>query len=137
MLYIFLLGSERYNGILFSCAACGYQAWDRGESDAENYEQDSLIEGQRGNVGIVYYRLEYDIDSEWKGVGNYYAEYTCQRADDECFGVEEMADVLMYYNDTLLRYGITAEEISKAYIEKHERNMGRDYAGEYDKKYKE
>ena len=26
--------------------------------------------------------------------------------------VEEMSDVLMYYNETLLRYGITAEEIS-------------------------
>lgn len=48
---------------------------------------------------------------------------------------EEMADVLMYYNDTLLRYGISPEEISKAYIEKHERNMGRDYSGEYEKKY--
>lgn len=50
---------------------------------------------------------------------------------------EEMADVLMYYNDTLLRYGITAEEISKAYLEKHAKNMGRDYQAEYDKKYKE
>lgn len=48
---------------------------------------------------------------------------------------EEMADVLMYYNDTLLRYGITADEISGAYIKKHEKNMGRDYAGEYEKKY--
>lgn len=36
---------------------------------------------------------------------------------------EEMADVLMYYHDTLLRYGITAEEISDAYLEKHAKNM--------------
>lgn len=48
---------------------------------------------------------------------------------------EEMSDVLMYFHDTLLRYGITAEEISNAYIEKHERNMGRNYSEEYQKKY--
>lgn len=39
--------------------------------------------------------------------------------------VEEMADVLMYYNDVLLCYGITAEELKKAYTEKTERNMNR------------
>lgn len=39
--------------------------------------------------------------------------------------VEEMADVLMYYNDVLLCYGITAEELKKAYKEKTERNMNR------------
>ena len=39
--------------------------------------------------------------------------------------VEEMADVLMYYNDILLCYGITAEELKQAYIEKFHRNMNR------------
>lgn len=39
--------------------------------------------------------------------------------------VEEMADVLMYYNDVLLCYGITADELKKAYTEKFERNMNR------------
>ncbi len=39
--------------------------------------------------------------------------------------VEEMADVLMYYNDVLLCYGITAEELKQAYTEKFERNMKR------------
>ena len=39
--------------------------------------------------------------------------------------VEEMADVLMYYNEVLLCYGITAEELKKAYINKFERNMKR------------
>lgn len=39
--------------------------------------------------------------------------------------VEEMADVLMYYNDVMLCYGITADELKKAYIEKFERNMKR------------
>lgn len=39
--------------------------------------------------------------------------------------VEELADVLMYYNDVLLCYGITAGELKKAYTEKIERNMNR------------
>lgn len=50
--------------------------------------------------------------------------------------IEEMSDVLMYYIDTLLRYGVTFEEISDAYIKKHNKNMGRDYQGEYQNKYK-
>ncbi len=49
--------------------------------------------------------------------------------------LEEMADVLMYYNDVLLRFHVTPEEISEAYIKKHARNMGRDYTKEYEEKY--
>lgn len=39
--------------------------------------------------------------------------------------VEELADVLMYYNDILLCYGITAEELKAAYTEKFQRNLTR------------
>ncbi len=39
--------------------------------------------------------------------------------------VEEMADVLMYFNDVMLCYGITEDELKKAYISKFERNMRR------------
>ncbi len=39
--------------------------------------------------------------------------------------VEELADVLMYYNEILLCYGITSNELKRAYIEKAERNMTR------------
>jgi NTP pyrophosphatase (non-canonical NTP hydrolase) len=39
--------------------------------------------------------------------------------------VEEMADVLMYYNDTLRCYGITSDELKAAYIQKFEKNMKR------------
>lgn len=38
---------------------------------------------------------------------------------------EEMADVLMYYNDIMLCYGITAEELKSIYIEKFNSNMKR------------
>ena len=39
--------------------------------------------------------------------------------------VEELADVLMYYNDILLSYGITADELKQIYTEKYHRNMNR------------
>ena len=39
--------------------------------------------------------------------------------------IEEMADVLMYYNDVMLCYGITTDELKQAYISKFERNMKR------------
>lgn len=49
--------------------------------------------------------------------------------------LEEMADVMMYYTDTLLRYHISENEISEAYIKKHGKNMCRDYTAEYKEKY--
>lgn len=39
--------------------------------------------------------------------------------------VEELADVLMYYNDVMLCYGITADELKQAYTEKFQKNMTR------------
>lgn len=39
--------------------------------------------------------------------------------------VEEMADVLMYYNDVMLCYEITADELKAAYSEKFQKNMQR------------
>jgi len=39
--------------------------------------------------------------------------------------IEEMADVLMYYNDVMLCYGITADELKQAYSGKFEKNMKR------------
>ena len=39
--------------------------------------------------------------------------------------IEEMADVLMYYNDVMLCYGISPEELKQVYEEKFEKNMKR------------
>lgn len=39
--------------------------------------------------------------------------------------VEEIADVLMYYNDVLLCYEVNQEELKKAYIDKFKKNMRR------------
>ena len=43
---------------------------------------------------------------------------------------EELCDVLMYFNDILLRYRISAEDIAAAYTKKHAKNMKRDYEAE-------
>ena len=39
--------------------------------------------------------------------------------------IEELADVLMYYNDVLLCYGISVDELKRVYEEKFEKNMSR------------
>ena len=39
--------------------------------------------------------------------------------------VEEMADVLMYYNEVLLCYGIREQELKTTYIAKFEKNITR------------
>lgn len=39
--------------------------------------------------------------------------------------VEELADALMYFNDVLLCYGISSEELKAAYTEKFRRNLDR------------
>ena len=39
--------------------------------------------------------------------------------------IEELADVLRYYNDVLLCYGITADELKQSYTNKFRRNMTR------------
>ena len=49
--------------------------------------------------------------------------------------LSEMADVLMYYNEILLRYHVTSEEISEAYAKKHSCDMTRNYEKEYKELY--
>lgn len=39
--------------------------------------------------------------------------------------IEEMAEVLMYYNDVMLCYGISVDELKQSYIKKFEKNMKR------------
>ena len=39
--------------------------------------------------------------------------------------VEETCDVLMYLNDVMMCYGITPDELTSVYLEKHQRNMKR------------
>lgn len=49
--------------------------------------------------------------------------------------LSEMADILMYYCDVLLRYCVTTEEISAAFTHKHSHNMMRNYTKEYEEQY--
>jgi len=67
-----------------------------------------------GEIGEV-------IDIVKKHGGAKASEDSALRADL----IEELADVLMYYNDVLLCYGITPEELKQAYTEKFRKNMSR------------
>lgn len=49
--------------------------------------------------------------------------------------LEEITDVQNYYIEVLDRLSITPEEFSKAYIQKHEYNMNRDYERENSEKF--
>ena len=39
--------------------------------------------------------------------------------------IEEMVDVMMFYNDVMLCYGITPQELKDTYVRKFERNLER------------
>lgn len=39
--------------------------------------------------------------------------------------VEELCDVMMYFNDVMLCYSISPEELAAVYRKKHEKNMAR------------
>lgn len=88
------------------------------------------MEPEYGGEFILYMVEEIgEVISIWKKKG--------ERAivDDptvRCAFLEEMADVLMFYNEVLLRFHVTPEEISRAYREKHHRNMTRDYQKQYE-----
>lgn len=45
--------------------------------------------------------------------------------------IEELSDVLMYFIDLMTCYGISAEELSEAFVAKHEKNMHRDFVNEH------
>lgn len=52
-------------------------------------------------------------------------ENACTDVDLRKELIEELADVLMYYNDALLCYDISPEELKQVYVEKFEKNMKR------------
>jgi len=47
--------------------------------------------------------------------------------------VEEMGDVMMYFIDVLMRYGVTADEFAAAFRAKNLRNLTRDFEGDHKK----
>ena len=44
--------------------------------------------------------------------------------------IEEMCDVMMYFNDVLLCYDISVDDLREVYLKKHERNMKRWVTGD-------
>lgn len=53
------------------------------------------------------------------------AEEIAQPGEVRCDFVEELADVLMYFNDILLCFDVSPEEFEEVYRAKHARNMTR------------
>lgn len=45
--------------------------------------------------------------------------------------VEELVDVMMFYSDALICYGVTPDELSDAFVRKHSKNMSRDFINEH------
>lgn len=39
--------------------------------------------------------------------------------------IEELCDVLMYFNDVMLCYNVSIDELKEVYLQKHKKNMGR------------
>ena len=58
-------------------------------------------------------------------IKKYGGETSSQNAEFREHLIEELADVLMFYNDILLCYGISAEELKQSYISKFEKSVKR------------
>ncbi|MBD5137751.1 MAG: nucleotide pyrophosphohydrolase [Ruminococcus sp.] len=39
--------------------------------------------------------------------------------------IEELCDVMMYFNDVMLCYSVSPQELKEVYLKKHEKNMSR------------
>ena len=46
--------------------------------------------------------------------------------------IEELSDTLMYFTDLMTCYGVTTNELSEAFVAKHNKNMQRDFVTEHD-----
>ena len=46
--------------------------------------------------------------------------------------VEELSDTLMYFIDLMTCFDVSAEELSEAFVRKHEKNMQRDFVTEHE-----
>ena len=81
--------------------------------------EDSYIVG--GQSGFFY--------NEYGWVGSSYSDgdvlYIYESIEEAEEDDEEMADVLMYYNDIMLCYNISAEELKTIYSENFNKNMNR------------
>ena len=58
-------------------------------------------------------------------IKKYGGETACEDEKLRACLIEELADVLMYYNDVLLCYGISTEELKQSYVSKFEKNLKR------------
>ncbi len=95
----------------------------------ENEDKWSPMEAEHGRTFILYMIEEVgEVISILKKKGEDEIMHSPQIR--ERF-IEEMCDVMMYYTDTLNRFGVSSEEFSKVYQKKFEKNMKRDYVQDH------
>ena len=80
----------------------------------DKFESVAIAEPMLGEVGEVIDIIKKNGDQK-----------AVEDAEVRQHLVEEMADVLMYYNDVLLCYGISEQELKEAYTAKFKKNMTR------------
>ena len=86
--------------------------WKWGELCPEKaVEQLLWLYGELGEVGDVIKKNSAEAILNDKAVRSHF--------------VEELCDVMMYFNDVMLCYSVSPEELKEAYLKKHEKNMSR------------
>ena len=88
------------------------EKWNWGELFHEKaVEQLLWLYGELGEVGDVIKKNGAEAILNDKAVRSHF--------------VEELCDVMMYFNDVMLCYSVSPEELKEAYLKKHEINMSR------------
>ena len=81
------------------------------------------ISSETGKNKILWLMIELgEVADIIKKDGN---KKILDNADVRKHFIEEMCDVLMYFNDVMLCYDISVEELKEIYLEKHKKNMDR------------
>lgn len=87
--------------------------------------EEILFNLKHGYKGLTAWQEETKADAARRIIKKHGGETACEDEELRACLVEELADVLMYYNDVLLCYGISAKELKQHYTNKFEKNMKR------------
>ena len=120
-------GTDLYSDEVYAKAAANFKRLCKEaplEEDPEaNLYVYSLKMGEHTQVGIAGAASAADYDADIiKKQGD---TPILEDPETRQHFIEEMCDVLMYFNDVLLCYSVTPEELETVYRNKHKRNMER------------
>ena len=89
-----LFGTQRDDGIFIGRRLCGDESGNEREHNAYQHHDERGGKRQRRNARNARKRLNDDIDEQRNDVRERDADDARRQADDECFGIEQVADVL-------------------------------------------